>query len=102
MPTHLIPLRRKRVKTSILRSRAAALMLSLWALFLLSAMIISWALDIDSRLVLSGNANRVLTAEAMAASGADVALHPSIAVGSPNLHRQMGERESYEVRVTGE
>jgi len=77
-------------------------MLSLWALFLLSAMVMSWALDIDSRLVLSGNANRVLAAEAMAASGADVALHPSIAVGSPNLHRKMGERERYDVSVTGE
>jgi hypothetical protein len=80
----------------------AALMLALWALFLLSAMIISWAVDIDSRLALSGNANRVLAAEAMAASGAEVALHPSIAPGSPNLHRQMGDRESYEVGVTGE
>jgi general secretion pathway protein K len=80
----------------------AALMLSLWALFLLSAMIISWALDIDSRLALSGNAHRVLAAEAMAASGTEVALHPSIAPGSPNLHKQMGSRESYEVGVTGE
>jgi general secretion pathway protein K len=80
----------------------AAIMLSLWALFLLSAMIISWALDIDSRLALSGNANRVLAAEAMAASGAEVALHPSIAPGSPNLHKQMSNRESYEVGVTGE
>jgi hypothetical protein len=77
-------------------------MLSLWALFLLSAMIISWALDIDSSLALSGNAHRVLAAEAMAASGAEVALHPSIAPGSPNLHKQMGNRESYEVGVTGE
>jgi general secretion pathway protein K len=80
----------------------AALMLSLWALFLLSAMVISWALNIDSRLALSGNANRILAAEAMAASGADVALHPSVALSSPNLHRKMGERESYDVAVTGE
>jgi len=80
----------------------AALMLALWALFLLSAMVISWALDIDSRLALSGNANRVLAAEAMAASGGDVALHPNIAAGSPNLHRKMGDRESYDVAVTGE
>jgi hypothetical protein len=77
-------------------------MLSLWALFLLSAMIISWALDIDSRLALSGNANRVVAAEAMASSGAEVALHPSVTPGSPNLHRQMGDRESYDVHVTGE
>jgi hypothetical protein len=82
--------------------RGAALMLSLWALFLLSAMIISWALDIDSRLALSGNANRVLAAEAMATSGAEVALHPKIAPGSPNLHKKMGDRQSYDVDVTGE
>src|SRR5438067_10768324 len=49
----------------------AALMLALWALFMLSAMVISWASDIQSRLSLSSNANRVLSAEAMACSGAD-------------------------------
>src|SRR5437870_6106959 len=82
--------------------RAAALMLSLWALFLLSAMIISWAVEIDSRLALSGNANRVLEAEAMACSGAEIALHPIIRPGSPNLRRQMESRQSYEARFTGE
>jgi General secretion pathway protein K. len=92
----------KKASSNLKLVSGAALMLSLWALFLLSAMVISWALDIDSRLVLSGNANRVLEAEAMAASGADVALHPSIAVGSPNLHRKMGDRERYDVSVTGE
>ena len=48
----------------------AALMLALWALFLLSAMVIAWALDINSRLTLSGEASRVVEAEAMASSGA--------------------------------
>ena len=84
------------------KSRAAALMLALWALFLLSAMIISWALDIDSHLTLSGQANRILEAEAMACSGAEVALHPSVKPGSPNLSRRVTERESYEARITGE
>ena len=77
-------------------------MLALWALFLLSAMVISWALDIDSRLTLSGDANRGLAAEAMAASGAEVALHPSVKPSSPNLHRTLGAREGYDVRITGE
>jgi hypothetical protein len=77
-------------------------MLTLWALFLLSAMVISWALDIDSRLTLSGDANRGLAAEAMAASGAEVALHPSVKPSSPNLHRALGAREGYDVRITGE
>ena len=77
-------------------------MLALWALFLLSAMLISWTLDIDSRLTLSGNANRVLEAEAMACSGAEVALHPNVKPDSLNLHRQINRRENYDVRITGE
>jgi len=77
-------------------------MLSLWALFLLSAMIVSWALDIDSRLTLSGNSNRLLEAEAMACSGAEVALHPSIKPGSPNLSGGLGAGKSYEARISGE
>jgi len=82
----------------------AALMLALWALFLLSAMVISWALDINSRLTVSGNASRVLDAEAMASSGAEVALAlpPDKAASSPNLHRQIANREGYDVQKVGE
>jgi hypothetical protein len=80
----------------------AALMLALWALFLLSAMVISWALDINSRLAVSGNASRVLDAEAMASSGADLALHPLIKPDSANLHRQIGNQEGYDVQIVGE
>ena len=92
------------VKMSILhsKSRGAAIMLALWALFLLSAMIISWALDIDSHLTVSGQANRILEAQAMACSGVEVALHPSVKPGSPNLTRHVNSRESYEARLTGE
>src|SRR6266496_5656816 len=97
------------MKTSSLNSKlrsGAALLLALWALFLLSAMIISWALDINSRLVVSGNAGRVLDAEAMASSGADVALaevaRPSPAPSTPNLHRQMTNQEGYDVQMIGE
>jgi hypothetical protein len=80
----------------------AALMLALWALFLLSAMVISWALDINSRLTVSGNASRVLDAEAMASSGADLALHPLVKPDSANLHRQIGNQEGYDVQILGE
>jgi hypothetical protein len=86
----------------IQKPRAAALMLSLWALFLLSAMVISWAVDIGSRLTLSGNANRALDAEAMACSGAEVALHPTVKPGSANLDRGFGRGKSYQARITGE
>jgi Type II secretion system (T2SS), protein K len=94
--------RESRIEIRNSKVRAAALMLSLWALFLLSAMVISWAVEIDSRLALSGNANRVLEAEAMACSGSEVALNPIIKPGSPNLRRQMEGRQSYEARITGE
>ena len=80
----------------------AALLLALWALFLLSAMVIAWAFSINSRLVVSANANRVLSAEAMASSGADVALCREITPSSANLHRQMGDGDSYDVQMTGE
>jgi hypothetical protein len=84
------------------RTRAAAIMLALWALFLLSAMVISWALDINTRLTISGSANRLLEAEAMACSGADVALHPSVKPGSSVLRGSFPPNQSYEARITGE
>jgi hypothetical protein len=77
-------------------------MLALWAIFLLSALIISWALDIDSRLSLSGDGNRMLKAEAVACSGAEVALHPAVNPGSSNLSGQLDNGASYEARLTGE
>jgi hypothetical protein len=80
----------------------AALLLALWALFLLSAMVIAWALSINSQLTVSSNATRALTAEAMACSGADVALHPMIKPGSANLQTKMRDGGGYEVRMTGE
>ena len=92
----------KRRYQKLKSGRGAALLLALWALFLLSAMVIAWALSINSRLVVSSNASRVLAAEAAASSGADVALCREITPSSPNLHRQLGDRESYDVQITGE
>ena len=82
--------------------RAAALMLALWALFLLSAMVISWALDINSRLTIASKANRIMEAEAAACSGAEVALHPYVKPDSPNLVGEVGDRGTYEAHLSGE
>lgn len=84
------------------RSRAAAILLALWALFLLSAMVISWALDINARLSLSSSANRALEAEAMACSGAEIALLPAVKAGSPLLRGGFAPNQSYQARITGE
>src|SRR5204862_2734308 len=83
------------------RPRGAALMLSLWALFLLSAMLITWTMDISSRLALSGKASRSLEAEAMACSGAEIAMHPQMKPDSSALTGGVGKREKNEARLTG-
>jgi len=84
------------------KKSGAAIMLALWALFLLSALVISWALDIDSRLSISGEDTRMLRAEAVACSGAEIALHPLVNPGSPNLSGQLDNGAKYEARLTGE
>ena len=77
-------------------------MMSLWALFVLSAMVVAWALDIDSRLTLNGRASRVLEAQANACSGSEIAMHPATTPGSPLLRGGLGRGQSYEARITGE
>jgi type II secretory pathway component PulK len=84
------------------RARAAAILLAMWALFLLSAMVISWALDINTRLTISGSANRLLEAEAMACSGVEVAMHPSVKPGSTALRGSFAPNQSFETRIIGE
>lgn len=93
------------MKTGSTRSKpdqGAALLLALWALFLLSAMVITWALNINSRLTSSSNANRVVEAEAMASSGAEIALNPTIKPDSQNLHMKFAAGEKFDVQMTGE
>ncbi len=65
-------------------------------------MVIAWALDIDSRITISGNSSRVLEAEAMAASGAEVALDPAVEPNSAVLHHSLARNQTYEAKITGE
>ena len=77
-------------------------MLALWALFVLAAMVIAWALDINSRLAINGEAARVLEAEAMATSGSEIALHPAVNSGASVLRGGVSRTQTYEARITGE
>ena len=90
-----------KLSRSCKRDSGAALLLALWALFLLAGVVFAWALNINSRLTVSSIENRVLSAEAMASSGAEVALNPTIKPASANLHKKMGN-ESYDVEMSGE
>jgi hypothetical protein len=94
--------RMKRTSASLKSNAGAALLLALWALLLLGAMVLAWALNINSSLAFSSNANRVFEAQAMASSGANVALSREISPSSPNLHRQMLDGKGYDVQITGE
>lgn len=76
-------------------------MLALWALFLLSAMVVSWALDINTRLTVNGYAGRSLEAEAMACSGAEIALNP-VTKPHSSLLRQRRGNQSFDAKITGE
>ena len=89
------------VKPNSKRDSGAALLLALWALFLLAGVVFAWTLNINSHLTVSATASRELSAEAMASSGAEVALNPTITPASANLHRKMGN-DSYDVQMTGE
>src|SRR5438045_8940656 len=91
----------RKVSRCCKRGSGAALLLSLWALFLLAGVVVAWARNINSRLAVSATANRVLSAEAMASSGAEVAFNPTIKPASANLHRKMGN-ESYDAEMSGE
>lgn len=77
-------------------------MLALWALFVLSAMVVAWTLDIDSRLTLNGANARVLEAEAMANSGAEIALHPAVTSATGVLRGGVSRTQTYDARITGE
>lgn len=82
--------------------RAAALMLVLWALILLSAAVLGWARWIQHDIDLSGQANREVEARAMAHAGIAMALHPLVSRESPQLEKRFSADLGYSVRMIGE
>ncbi len=82
--------------------RGSALVLVLFALFLLSAAVIGWAKWLQHDIALSGEANRNVEARAMAHSGVAMALNPAISIESPQLEREFGTQLGYKVTMVGE
>lgn len=83
-------------------NRASTLLLALWALFLLSAAVLTWARWIDRNLEAAHEANLALEARALARSGVTLALHPTVSAGSPLLKAETGYERSYEATLKGE
>jgi general secretion pathway protein K len=83
-------------------SRGSALLISLWALLLLSAAVFAWVQFIDQQIQMAGDANRSLEARALAHSGLVIALHPDVNRATPLLKASIGPERGYEATITGE
>lgn len=84
------------------KSSGSALIVSLWALLLLSAAIFAWAQFLGQRIDLQAEKNRGLQARAAGLSGVTVALHPLIGPGSALLEDKRGADDGYRVIMKGE
>ncbi len=85
-----------------IQERAAALLLVLWAMILLSAAVIAWAKWVEQDIIQTGEANRQAEARIMANSGITMALNKSVSQNSPQLKREFGTQLGYQVRMVGE
>ena len=84
------------------RQGGSVLILSLWALLLLSAAIFAWLKFIDQSIVVTSNRNDGLEAKALAHSGVMVALNPQVTRLTPILSQQLTPNRGYKVQMTGE
>jgi|SoiMethySBSTD1v2_1073268.scaffolds.fasta_scaffold153378_4 type II secretory pathway component PulK len=83
-------------------SRAAVLLIVLWALILLSAAVLTWANLIHQDIEFAGRENRELEAKAMAHSGLSIALHPLVSRKTPLLEEQLAADMGFRVKIIGE
>lgn len=84
------------------RRRAIALILVLWAIFILSLVVLGLARRIDQEITLGARDNRGLEARALAYSGLQVALHPLTTIKTPGLIRKVDVAHRYQARLLGE
>lgn len=80
----------------------SALLLSLWALLVLSASVLAWFGYINQEIELAHEANFGLEARALAYSGVNVALAPQTTPRSPLLTREFDATHRYKVTMIGE
>ena len=84
------------------RRGGSVLILSLWALLLISAALVAWLKIIDQGIELTNQRNNGLTAKALAHSGVMVALNPGVTNLTPLMTQRMDANSGYDVRMTGE
>lgn len=81
----------------------STILVAVWAMLVLTAIVLAWARLIEGNMILAAHANRRLDAKAYAESGFQVASNPAIKPNSPFLN-QIDKRseDGYEVRLLGE
>jgi type II secretory pathway component PulK len=84
------------------RDRGSVLILSLWALLILSAAVFAWLKFINMNITMTGQRNNGLEAKAFAHSGVMVALNPQVTQLTPLMSQTMTPDHGYRVRMTGE
>jgi hypothetical protein len=84
------------------RRDGSILILSLWALLLLSAAIFAWLKFINLNIAVTGDRNNGLEAKALAHSGVMVALNPQVTVQTPLLQQDFPNGRGYKVQMIGE
>ncbi|HEX8295368.1 MAG TPA: hypothetical protein VF593_03655 [Chthoniobacteraceae bacterium] len=87
--------------TKLTRS-GSALLLVLWALFLLSAAVFAFAKWIQQDLEIHAENNREIEARAMAHSGLALALHPDVTRLTPGLEETFSGGRGFQVRILSE
>jgi hypothetical protein len=80
----------------------STLLISFWALLLLSAAIFSWVKYVNQGIDLTRNANAGLEARAFAYSGVQVAFHPDVTRQTPLLNHDFSPGHGYKAELTGE
>jgi len=89
-------------RRSIQNRSGSALLLSLWALLILSMAVFAWVKFIRVEIEASYQADSGLDALALAHSGVQVALHPRSSTLTTQLNEDFGSGRSYAVTMVGE
>src|SRR6187397_1129796 len=84
------------------RQPAAALLLALWAMFVLSAAVLVWAAFIQHTMTVAGEQLNDTEARAMAHSGIALAMHPLVKKETPVLQMQTEADPGFRVRMISE
>ena len=90
------------MKIRISPRSGSVLILSLWALLLLSAAIFAWLKFINLNITVTGDRNNGLEAKALAHSGVMVALNSQVTPLTPLLTQRTAPDRGYQARITGE